>query len=123
MGMVEFHGNPLLGLMIVRDKRYGITQTHKRLLNLRGLHHMTIKLHKPCTSPSHFQVLVTVMNDVDATSPLALSFPAILRNPGLAHLNQVKKRQHQHRDQNEGKRWLRRNDNGPLLLHNLLSVY
>jgi len=56
-----------------------------------------------------------------------LSFPAILRNPGLnsryAHLHgataasnapklgqtQVKKR---HRDQNEGKRWVRRYDNG-----------
>jgi hypothetical protein len=59
------------------------------------------------------------MNDGDATSPLALSFPAILRNPGLAHLSQVKKRQLQQRDQNEGKRWLRRKDNGPLLLHNL----
>ncbi|KIK01380.1 hypothetical protein K443DRAFT_678376 [Laccaria amethystina LaAM-08-1] len=51
------------------------------------------------------------MNDGDATSPLALSFPAILRNPGLAHLSQVKKRQLQQRDQNEGKRWLRRKDN------------
>lgn len=60
---------------------------------------------------SHFQVLVIVMNDVDVTSPLVLSFPAILRNPGLAHLNQAKKRQLQQRDQNEGKRWLRRKDN------------
>lgn len=122
MGTVEFHGNLLLGLMIVRDKRCGITRTHKRLLNLRGLYHMTINLHKLCISPSHFQVLVTVMNDLDATSPLALSFPDILRNPGLAHLNQVKKRQLQQRDQNEGKRWLRRKDNGPLLIHNFLCV-
>jgi len=41
-----------------------------------------------------------------------LSFPAILRNPGLNSKlgqTQVKKR---HRDQNEGKRWVRRYDNG-----------
>lgn len=56
-----------------------------------------------------------------------LSFPAILRNPGLtnryAHLHDAKsetyKSQSTHtsikksrRDQNEGRRWVRRQDNG-----------
>ncbi|TFK44259.1 hypothetical protein BDQ12DRAFT_640731 [Crucibulum laeve] len=62
------------------------------------------------------------------TAPPILSFPAILRNPGLnnrfAHLHggpTVYKQQQQinsqasvkrrHRDQNEGKRWIRRKDN------------
>ena len=70
---------------------------------------------------------------VDSGTPV-LSFPAILRNPGLnnryAHLhggpragNTPKYQQpplsssKKHRDQNEGKRWVRRKDNGKLNLN------
>jgi len=67
------------------------------------------------------------MATTDSGIPV-LSFPAILRNPGLnhrfAHLNSkviggerkqqqtLKTTKKNHRDQNEGKRWIRRKDNG-----------
>ena len=73
----------------------------------------------------------TTPSPVPVQGPPILSFPAILRHPGLsnrfAHLQggsqeraaarnaqnaaaPAKKRQ---RDQNDGKRWVRRKDNGP----------
>jgi hypothetical protein len=68
------------------------------------------------------------MATADSGIPV-LSFPAILRNPGLNHrfahlhggtatgsghkLQTVKATiKKNHRDQNEGKRWVRRKDNG-----------
>jgi len=71
------------------------------------------------------------MATTDSGIPV-LSFPAILRNPGLnhrfAHLNStvigaerkqqtVKTTKKNHRDQNEGKRWIRRKDNGQPAVH------
>lgn len=71
------------------------------------------------------------MATTDSGIPV-LSFPAILRNPGLnhrfAHLNStaigaerkqptVKTIKKNHRDQNEGKRWIRRKDNGQPAVH------
>jgi len=68
-----------------------------------------------------------------------LSFPAILRNPGLnnrfAHLHGPAGDNNGHkqasvksalkknrRDQNEGKRWVRRKDNGQLPFHLVYQV-
>ena len=70
----------------------------------------------------------------DTSLPL-LSFPAILRNPGItnryAHLHETKSqdvtyRSHtthtpinkNRRDQNEGKHWVRRKDNGQFVAPN-----
>lgn len=65
------------------------------------------------------------------SSPVPLSFPAILRNPGLsdryAHLKPVKERpppsgaikitsKKGRRGDNEGKRWIRRKENGAFKL-------
>jgi hypothetical protein len=78
--------------------------------------------------------------DSDTSLPL-LSFPAILRNPGItsryAHLHDTKPqgdtyRSHQtpttsfnknRRDQNEGKRWVRRKDNGQFIAAKRINTY
>ena len=49
--------------------------------------------------------------------PVPLSFPAILRNPKLAHLHQdppAQRKVKQDRPEPEGKRWVRRRENGAL---------
>lgn len=57
------------------------------------------------------------------TTAIPLSFPAILRNPGLqdrfGHLKATRtappsapSRKARRRDENDGKRWMRRKDNG-----------
>ena len=72
----------------------------------------------------------------DTSLPL-LSFPAILRNPGItsryAHLHDTKfqgdtYRSHtsinkNRRDQNEGKRWVRRKDNGQFITAKRINTY
>jgi hypothetical protein len=90
-----------------------------------------LSLHTP---PAMTDVAVAPAPAPMATSPVQgppiLSFPAILRNPGLsnrfAHLqgdsqeraaarraqNAVTPAKKRQRDQNDGKRWVRRKDNG-----------
>jgi hypothetical protein len=74
----------------------------------------------------------------DTSLPL-LSFPAILRNPGItdryAHLHDTRSQGNTYkshpthtsinknrRDQNEGKRWVRRKDNGQFIALNLNAI-
>lgn len=65
------------------------------------------------------------MGDVQPDAPIPLSFPALLRNPGITNRYGQLKPERSHvaftvrrlrRDENEGKRWLRRKDNSESLL-------